>query len=277
MLWVPYSFDIYVLLFKKKELHTVAYRRATTALMHIPTWLCYCYYFFMKYIFHCTALRIFPSFSLFFCLFWDVKNFHNTFVFSLCKTNHSTNKRLFTFQKCFALIFTMGNSYLIRVYLFYCCLFFWRVNVPILRGIIVHEQNETHTHTHFDKSTDITLFALFQFYPQFHIETKLRREDHLINPFIFIHLISSTTGTEEFPKKSVVNRVASQLQKALCEKGIAFLVNHGISEDKVCILEVCAHINNSGFETQVNLNDKSPIVAWFISVENGLVAFGRFL
>lgn len=41
------------------------------------------------------------------------------------------------------------------------------------------------------------------------------------------------TGTEEIPKKSVVNRVAMQLQKALCEKGIAFLVNHGISEEKV--------------------------------------------
>ncbi|XP_031618575.1 1-aminocyclopropane-1-carboxylate oxidase-like [Contarinia nasturtii] len=40
-------------------------------------------------------------------------------------------------------------------------------------------------------------------------------------------------GTEECPKKSVVNRVASQLQKALCEKGIAFLVNHGISEEKL--------------------------------------------
>lgn len=40
-------------------------------------------------------------------------------------------------------------------------------------------------------------------------------------------------GTEEFPKKSVVNRVAGQLQKALHEKGIAFLVNHGISEEKV--------------------------------------------
>lgn len=41
------------------------------------------------------------------------------------------------------------------------------------------------------------------------------------------------TGTDEFPTKSVVNRVATQLQKALHEKGIAFLVNHGISEEKV--------------------------------------------
>lgn len=42
-------------------------------------------------------------------------------------------------------------------------------------------------------------------------------------------------GTEEVPKKSVVNRVATQLQKAMREKGIAFLVNHGISEEKVRI------------------------------------------
>jgi len=40
-------------------------------------------------------------------------------------------------------------------------------------------------------------------------------------------------GTEEYPVKSVVNRVASQLRKAMREKGIAFLVNHGISEEKL--------------------------------------------
>jgi len=40
-------------------------------------------------------------------------------------------------------------------------------------------------------------------------------------------------GTHEHPVKSVVNRVASQLQKALHEKGIAFLVNHGILEEKL--------------------------------------------
>jgi len=33
--------------------------------------------------------------------------------------------------------------------------------------------------------------------------------------------------------KSVVNRVATQLERALHEKGLAFLVNHGISEDKL--------------------------------------------
>lgn len=40
-------------------------------------------------------------------------------------------------------------------------------------------------------------------------------------------------GTEETPVKSVVIRVASQLHKALSDKGIAFLVNHGISEEKL--------------------------------------------
>lgn len=52
----------------------------------------------------------------------------------------------------------------------------------------------------------------------------------ILNKKLFIFLFA---GTEEIPKKSVVNRVASQLQKALHEKGIAFLVNHGISEEKV--------------------------------------------
>ena len=50
------------------------------------------------------------------------------------------------------------------------------------------------------------------------------------------------SGTDECPVKSVVNRVASQLQKALHEKGLAFLVNHGISEEKVGILRLCEHI-----------------------------------
>uniref|UniRef100_A0A2M4AHD9 Putative iron/ascorbate family oxidoreductase n=1 Tax=Anopheles triannulatus TaxID=58253 RepID=A0A2M4AHD9_9DIPT len=40
-------------------------------------------------------------------------------------------------------------------------------------------------------------------------------------------------GTEECPIRSVVNRVGHQLHKALAEKGIALLVNHGISEDKM--------------------------------------------
>lgn len=40
-------------------------------------------------------------------------------------------------------------------------------------------------------------------------------------------------GTEECPIKSVVNRVAVQLKKALSEKGLALLVNHGITEEKL--------------------------------------------
>ncbi|XP_063704109.1 uncharacterized protein LOC134833642 isoform X2 [Culicoides brevitarsis] len=40
-------------------------------------------------------------------------------------------------------------------------------------------------------------------------------------------------GTEEIPHKSVVNKVAQQLQKALTEKGFALLVNHGIQEEKL--------------------------------------------
>jgi hypothetical protein len=40
-------------------------------------------------------------------------------------------------------------------------------------------------------------------------------------------------GIEECPVKSVVNRVAVQLAKALQTKGMALLVNHGISEEKV--------------------------------------------
>lgn len=46
------------------------------------------------------------------------------------------------------------------------------------------------------------------------------------------------TGTEEIPHKSVVNKVAQQLQKALTEKGFALLVNHGIQEEKVRFLLV---------------------------------------
>lgn len=45
-------------------------------------------------------------------------------------------------------------------------------------------------------------------------------------------------GIEECPVKSVVNRVAIQLAKALQTKGMALLVNHGISEEKVCIAQI---------------------------------------
>lgn len=41
------------------------------------------------------------------------------------------------------------------------------------------------------------------------------------------------TGTDDRPSRSVVNRVAIQLHKALSEKGLALLVNHGICEDKL--------------------------------------------
>ncbi|XP_055712833.1 uncharacterized protein LOC129807525 [Phlebotomus papatasi] len=40
-------------------------------------------------------------------------------------------------------------------------------------------------------------------------------------------------GTEEVPVKSVVNRVASQLHRAMSERGLAVLVNHGIPEEKL--------------------------------------------
>lgn len=48
-----------------------------------------------------------------------------------------------------------------------------------------------------------------------------------------VFLFCITSGTEEIPHKSVVNKVAQQLQKALTEKGFALLVNHGIQEEKV--------------------------------------------
>lgn len=47
------------------------------------------------------------------------------------------------------------------------------------------------------------------------------------------NLFYAFTGIEEVPVKSVVNRVGHQLQKALSEKGMALLVNHGIADEKV--------------------------------------------
>lgn len=41
------------------------------------------------------------------------------------------------------------------------------------------------------------------------------------------------SGTDQKPSRSVVNRVAVQLHKALSEKGVAFLVNHGICDEKM--------------------------------------------
>lgn len=41
------------------------------------------------------------------------------------------------------------------------------------------------------------------------------------------------SGTERCPQKGVVKQVASKLLRALSEKGLALLVNHGIPECKV--------------------------------------------
>lgn len=41
------------------------------------------------------------------------------------------------------------------------------------------------------------------------------------------------SGTDQRPSRAVVNRVAIQLQKAISEKGVAFLVNHGICDEKL--------------------------------------------
>ncbi|KAL7016670.1 hypothetical protein ACKWTF_010087 [Chironomus riparius] len=50
-----------------------------------------------------------------------------------------------------------------------------------------------------------------------------------------IPIIDVSFGTDECLMKSVVNRVAVQLAKAMKEKGMAMLVNHGISEEKLKI------------------------------------------
>lgn len=55
--------------------------------------------------------------------------------------------------------------------------------------------------------------------------------------FLFLSAAAQNKGTEECPVKSVVNRVAVQLAKALQNKGMALLVNHGISEEKVDCVE----------------------------------------
>lgn len=72
----------------------------------------------------------------------------------------------------------------------------------------------------------------------------------------------STKGTDECPVRSVVNRVAVQLAKALQNKGMALLVNHGISEEKVD-----------------SRNHFSWIFEWKLSLpaENGVLALGRLL
>lgn len=75
-----------------------------------------------------------------------------------------------------------------------------------------------------------TQFNKMNVYPFYYWHFLLLQICEILICVVFLHLFA---GTEEIPKKSVVNRVASQLQKALREKGIAFLVNHGISEEKV--------------------------------------------
>jgi len=57
----------------------------------------------------------------------------------------------------------------------------------------------------------------------------------ILIPILFI------PGIEEVPVKSVVNRVGHQLKKALSEKGMALLVNHGISDEKVRQLVIYKH------------------------------------
>jgi len=55
---------------------------------------------------------------------------------------------------------------------------------------------------------------------------------------LFFIPISLVPGIEEVPVKSVVNRVGHQLKKALSEKGMALLVNHGISDEKVRLRDI---------------------------------------
>ncbi|XP_023036060.1 UPF0676 protein C1494.01 [Drosophila willistoni] len=59
-----------------------------------------------------------------------------------------------------------------------------------------------------------------------HLETLLSRN---MVPIIDL----GHCGIEEISIPSVINRVGLQLQKAFTEKGIAFLVNHGISDDQI--------------------------------------------
>lgn len=51
--------------------------------------------------------------------------------------------------------------------------------------------------------------------------------------YVMYYYLLLLIGTDECLMKSVVNRVAVQLAKAMKEKGMAMLVNHGISEEKV--------------------------------------------
>lgn len=69
--------------------------------------------------------------------------------------------------------------------------------------------------------------------------------------------------------KSVVNRVAVQLAKALQNKGMALLVNHGVSEEKVKLRKSLSLPK----KLIVTINFLSPPVA----AENRILTFGRLL
>jgi hypothetical protein len=68
-----------------------------------------------------------------------------------------------------------------------------------------------------------------------------QRCSHVSTEHVFVYPVTGFTqgtlccpsGTVDAPCKSTVRRVAAQLHRALSEKGLALLVNHGIPEDKV--------------------------------------------
>lgn len=61
------------------------------------------------------------------------------------------------------------------------------------------------------------------------------RRGGAFSPFLVCSLMCclAFAGTERCPQKGVVKQVASKLLRALSEKGLALLVNHGIPECKV--------------------------------------------
>lgn len=85
---------------------------------------------------------------------------------------------------------------------------------------------------------------------------------------IFYATFIIVKGTEECPVKSVVNRVAIQLAKALQTKGMALLVNHGISDEKVFII--------AQISLAAQFNFKSNVF-FLVSAQNLLFALRRFL
>ncbi|KAL9899351.1 uncharacterized protein ACN427_007063 isoform 1-T4 [Glossina fuscipes fuscipes] len=67
------------------------------------------------------------------------------------------------------------------------------------------------------------------------LKTKINDEkaDTLLTKSLVPIIDLAHCGTEECPVRSVVNRVGQQLHKALSEKGLALLVNHGIADEKL--------------------------------------------